>query len=154
MTTNKTQHPDFQTKTDDGLPVWPSLRTIDGYHYLLDSQHASVEAAQAAVQKIRATGDAAQCFTAGNPKFNDMGEDFAGPGGQRLYAPAIAAVYTIPKGKRIELTDDGHQVNDRPAPEPKPTKATKSTAKPAKAKAKPKTKGKAKAKASKAQSSD
>lgn len=119
-------HPQFATKTSEGIPVWPQLRTIDGYHYLLDSQHQTKEEADKRVAEIRDGKDAAQAFTSNNPKFCPAGD---------AYTPAFAAVYTVPNGKRVELTDDAHKITERPS-KAKPKPKAKNSAKKAPAKRK------------------
>lgn len=112
-------HPQFATKDNEGLPIWPSLRTIDGYHYLLDSTHRTKADADKRVAEIRKAGDAAQAFASNNPKFAADGDAFQ---------PAFAGVYTVPSGKKVELSEDSHTVVDRPS-RAKPKKASKKPAK-------------------------
>lgn len=116
-------HKDLATKNDAACPIWPTLRLIDGYHYILDSQHLTREAAEIRLSKLRAIGDAAQVFESSTPKWNSHGDG---------YQPAFAAVYTVPKGKRVNLTDDSYTVDPRQAPKPSTSKAPAAKASPGK----------------------
>lgn len=115
----------LSTKTDDGLPVWPQARTIDGYVYELESTHATVDAAQKRVEEVRGAGDAAQAFQSGRPKFASAGQ----VKGEAAYFAHAAAVYRVPAGKLGRLEGDGVAWSDRPPRTPPVTakKAKKAT---------------------------
>lgn len=123
MSKNTQRPAALSTKTDDGLPVWPQARLIDGYVYELHSTHPTEEAAQSAVDAVREAGDAAQAFSAGRPKFATAGT----VKGQPAYFAHIAAVYTVPAGKLGSIEGGKVVWADRPprVVAEKPAKAKK-----------------------------
>lgn len=126
MTPNRPQA--LSTKTDNGLPIWPRARTIDGYAYELESTHADEAAARRRVEEIREAGDAAQAFTSGRPKFSPAGQK----GGEETYFAHAAAVYRVPAGKIGRIEGDGVAWSERPPRVVPDKKAAKKAAKQAK----------------------
>lgn len=123
MSKNTTRPAALNTKTEDGLPVWPAARVIDGYAYALESTHPTIEAAVARVEQVREAGDAAQAFESGRPKFASAGT----VKGQAAYFAHAAAVYTVPAGKLGRVEGETVVWADRPprVVAEKPAKAAK-----------------------------
>lgn len=121
----------LSTKTDDGLPIWPSARIIDGYAYELESTHATMADAEARVAQVREAGDAAQAFASGRPKFATAGN----VKGQPAYFAHTAAVYRVPAGMLGSVEGDKVVWSERPPRQPPANskKAAKEAAKAEKA---------------------